>query len=303
MAEPRVHGTARLVDRIITRELNRNSNSISNALIEPLSPDYPYSKNGIFFFCARMGGGKTFQIMRHIMITERLFDRPYYDTIIFTSTSGTLDKTVATLRPQVLSPITYVKDSDLLDYLKQHLRRKMKWYAMVELLKSTRGESIGEPNEIAKHIVEKHRMWKMMKGHRVYDVKRMVDYVTAKSAKYGFTNYPSNTLLVLDDFATNPLIKKVDSELVGLLTKTRHYHLTAIVVAQTWRFVQLNLKRLCTDIVIWKGFSEEDFKKMITQTPGNTSWQSLWSRYSNLTGKHAKMVVHCMTDEVEFEDD
>ncbi len=200
MSEPRVHGTARLVDRIITRELNRNSNSISNALIEPLSPDYPYSKNGIFFFCARMGGGKTFQIMRHIMITERLFDRPYYDTIIFTSTSGTLDKTVATLRSQVLSPITYVKDSNLLDYLKQHLRRKMKWYAMVELLKSpamlaggpsdrsTRGEGpAAEPNEIAKHIVEKHRMWKMMKGHRVYDVKRMVDYVTAKSAKYGFT--------------------------------------------------------------------------------------------------------------------
>ena len=48
------------------------------------------------------------------MITERLFHDPYYDTIIFTSTSGTLDKTVSSLQPQIKTPITYVKEHELI---------------------------------------------------------------------------------------------------------------------------------------------------------------------------------------------
>ena len=283
------------INNIIDKQIKKNKNQINNALIEPLSKDYLFSTNGIYFFCARMGSGKTYQIMKHILLTERLFKKPYYDTIIFTSTSGSLDKTVSTLSKQIKSKINYVQHENLLDTLDRHLKNKMKWYAVMEYLNT------GTISEQFEKILVKHRLFKWMKTKKVIDNKRVLQYAQAKMIKYGFTNYPSNTLLVLDDFATNPLIKKVDSELIGMLTKTRHYHLTAIIVAQTWRFVQLNLKRLCTDIVIWKGFSMEDFQKMITQTPSSLDWKELWEEYSKLEDKHSKLIIHCTTNEYNFE--
>ena len=67
--------------------------------------------------------------------------------------------------------------------------------------------------------------------------------------------------------------------------------------------INLNLKRLCSDIIIGIGFSIEDFQKMITQTPGSFNWKVLWEQYSKLKGKHAKMILHCVTNEVEIEDE
>ena len=94
------------VDKIMSRQIEKNKNVISNAMIEPLTEDYQFCTNGIYFLCSKMSGGKTYFIMRHIMITERLFKQPYYDTIIFTSTSGTLDKTVSSLQHKIVTPIT-----------------------------------------------------------------------------------------------------------------------------------------------------------------------------------------------------
>lgn len=287
---------SKTVDKIIQRQIKKNSKQIENALIEPLSEQYPFSTNGIYFLCARMGCGKTYFIMKHIMITERLFNKPYYDSIIFTSTSGQLDKTATTLQKEIKTDITYVPHEELLPYIQKHIRNKMKFYSVMEYINKK------EVNDIFKKILEKYKMFKWMKGKKIIDVKRVIMYAQAKMKKYGFTNYPTYTLLVLDDFATNPLIKKVDSELVGMLTKTRHYHLTCIVVAQTWRFIQLNLKRLCTDVVIWKGYSMEDFQKMITQTPSSLNWKDLWGQYSQLQDKHSKLIIHCNTNEYCFDE-
>ena len=62
-----------------------------------------------------MGSGKSYFIMRHILLTERMFKTPLYDTIYFTSTSGQLDKTVSSLAPQVKTPIQYVPDTEILE--------------------------------------------------------------------------------------------------------------------------------------------------------------------------------------------
>ena len=286
------------VEGIITKQMSKNKSLIHNALIEPLAPNYHFATNGIYFLCSRMGGGKTYFIMRHIMITERLFKDPYYDTILFSSTSGTLDKTVSSLQPQIKTPITYVKDTELMPYLDKHLKNKMKFYAVMEFINSN-GEQI---NELMQHLIEKHRWIIFIRGKKSYDLRRMIDYVQQKMTKYKFNTYPSNTLLILDDFAGNPLLKKVDSPLARMMTKVRHYHLTVIIAAQTWRFINLNLKRLCSDIVIGVGFSIEDFENMVKQTPGSFNWKALWEQYSKLKGSHSKMILHCVTNTIEIEE-
>lgn len=287
------------VDKIMSRQIEKNKNVISNAMIEPLTEDYQFCTNGIYFLCSKMSGGKTYFIMRHIMITERLFKQPYYDTIIFTSTSGTLDKTVSSLQPKIATPITYVKDTDLMSFLQKHLNNKMKFYAIMEFINSG-GKDV---NEIMRKLIEKYHFIKIIRGNKMYDMRRIVMYAVRKMEKYKFTMYPSNTLLVLDDFAGNDLIKKVDSPLCKIMTKVRHYNLTVIIAAQTWRFINLNIKRLCSDLVIGVGYSMEDFQKMIQQTPSSQDWKILWQQYSKMNNPHAKMIIHCVTNNVEFEDE
>ena len=190
------------------------------------------------------------------MITERLFTKPYYSKIIFCSTSGKLDKTAEVLSKNVKTPNEYIKEENLLPYLKRHLKRKLKYYAMVKHVLS----KMMETNEEMARIISKHSLM---------EIEDRIAYIACKLVQHQTASYPYNTLLVLDDAAGSPLLKNGNSELCRLLTKTRHFNLTCIIALQTLRFVHLNVKRLATDIIYYCGFSKEDFTSMLQQTPNN----------------------------------
>jgi hypothetical protein len=170
---------------------------------------------------------------------------------------------------------------------------KQKFYAMCQFILS----NLQKPNDTMQHIIKKHGF---IKHDKELDREKLFKYMAQKFDKYKFKTYPSNTLLILDDFAGHPLIAKETSPLARIFTKTRHYNLTVIVVCQSWRFVNRNLKRLCTDIVIWKGFSEEDFKNMILQTPTSQDWRSLYEQYKALPDQHASIEIHITANEIQF---
>ena len=228
------------VEELIQDSLRKNQREIEMALIKPLSSEYPFSSNGIYFLIGKMGAGKSFWIWRHIMITERLFNKPYYSKIIFCSTSGKLDKTAEVLSKNVRTPIEYIKEENLLPYLNRHLRRKLKYYSMVKHVMS----KMSETNEEMLRIIRKHSLM---------ELEDRIAYIASKLMKYQTSSYPFNTLLVLDDAAGSPLLKNGNSELCRLLTKTRHFNLTCIIAVQTIRFVHLNVKRLATDIICYSG--------------------------------------------------
>lgn len=102
------------VQELIKESLRKNQKEIEGALIKPLSKDYPFSSNGIYFLIGKPGSGKSFFIWKHIMITERLFKKPYYQKIIYCSTSGKFDKTGETLSKNVQTPIVYLSEDDLI---------------------------------------------------------------------------------------------------------------------------------------------------------------------------------------------
>ena len=230
------------------------------------------------------------------MITERLFKKPYpkgscgyYSKIIFCSTSGKLDKTAEVLSKNVKTPIEYVKEDDLLPYLKRHLRRKLKYYAMVKHVLS----KMAEANEEMARIISKHSL---------NEIEDRIAYIASKLVQYQTASYPYNTLLVLDDAAGSPLLKNGNSELCRLLTKTRHFNLTCIIAVQTLRFVHLNVKRLATDIICYSGFSKEDFTAMLQQTPNNLDIKSTTSEYLNHKGQHDRFIINIVANEAHFEE-
>ncbi len=288
----------RSVDEVIAKELRKSSRVLKAATIRPISNEWQFSTNGVYFLCGKMGSGKTYTIIRHILMTERLSHQSdfKYDLIVFTSTSGSMDKTVCALGSKIKTPVMYVKDDALMSFLTKHIKNKMKYYALMEYVHE------GKDSDELKRLVEKHSMYRLYKGKRVYDDRKIALYLMQRIERYGFTQMPSNTLLVMDDFAGHPLLKDVNSPLARMLTKTRHYHLTAILAVQTWRFVNLNYKRLCTDIVIWKGYSEDDFKSMVKQTPNDQSWRELWERYKGLTDAHSNMSLHITANSIVFDE-
>lgn len=277
----------RKVESIIKEALTKNKRELEHALIKPLHPQYPFSTNGVYFFLGKMGSGKSYQIWKHILVTEQLFKRPYYSLVIYCSTSGQLDKTAEAMMPSVKTPIKFVNEDELMEVLIRHLRRKNKYYS------------------IAKHVLSKlkhtdEEMSRIIKKHSLEDISDRISYIAMKLAQYEMSDYPFHTLLVLDDFAGSPLLKKTDSPLARILTKTRHYNLTVIIVAQTIRFIALNVKRLATDMIIYSRFSDEDFLAILNQTPNNIDKKKALAEYKSLTGQHDKFILNITADRYQF---
>lgn len=268
------------VNNIIKSVVKRNSAELDMALIRPLSNDYKFSTNGLYIFCGKMGSGKTLEIIKHILITDRMNNGDgYYNLIVFCSTSGGLDKTVQAFLPKIKTPIAFVPDSSLLQFLNAHIKMKKKYYSLYKYVNSE-GKKIDDE---FKRLIDKHKLDN--------DEKKLL-YVAQKMMKYNTTKYPLNLLLVLDDFAGHPLINRPDNELCRILTKTRHYNITCILAVQSTKFVIKNLKRICTDLVLWKGVSWDDFYNLMRELPHNFDMKRVWEEYRKLSDPHSKLVMN-----------
>ena len=275
------------VDDILEKIRKKNSKELSYALIKSLTKDYQFCTNGIYLFSGSMGAGKSYEIMRHILMSERLFDEPYYSLIVFCSTSGGLDKTVQTFLPQVKTPIAFMPDTSLLPFLRRHIKIKKKYYAIVQFL----NKNLKQPNDEMKRILTKHGLKKK---------ENILKYIAEKLLKYNTTRYPANLLLVLDDFASNPLLQQKESELNRILTKTRHYNITAIIAVQTVKFIIKNLKRMLTDAVIWKGLSYDDWHDFMRETSHSFDADLLWQKYHALGSQHSHLELHFVANTYKF---
>ena len=277
------------VNKVINEVINRNKSELNMALIEPISPKWKFSSNGIYLFIGKPGSGKTYYLLKHIMMSEKLFDKPYYNRIIFCSTSAGLDKTVLAFSSKLKTPISYVNDEELMPFLRKHIKTKKKYYALYRYVMN----NFKKPEDEVKRIIEK-------KG--LTTKKKQVEYIAKKFNKYGTTRYPLNCLVVLDDMASHPLLQRKESELSRLMTKCRHYNLTFIIAVQTPKFILKNLKRMCTDVVLYKGCEEEDFKNLMKEVSHPWKINDLWEDYRKLENNHGKMIMNLYADSVSFED-
>ena len=95
------------VDKILNEKSNDNKKELDTALILPFSNDYPFCANGVYFYVGRMGSGKTYGVIRHIMITDRFNKgKGYYDQIVVSATSGSMDKTAKTFMVEAESTLS-----------------------------------------------------------------------------------------------------------------------------------------------------------------------------------------------------
>ena len=275
------------VDELLDKVRKKNAKELSFALIKPLTKEYPFCSNGIYLFSGSMGAGKSYEIMRHILISERLFDEPYYSLIVFCSTSAGLDKTMQTFLPKVKTPIAFMPDTSLLPFLRRHIKIKKKYYAIIQFL----NKNLKKPSDEMQRILKKHNLQKK---------EEILKYIAEKLLKYNTSRYPANLLLVLDDFASNPLLQQKESELNRILTKTRHYNITAIIAVQIVKFIIKNLKRMLTDCVLWKGLSYDDWVGFMREISHSFDADLLWHQYHQLQDSHSRLEMHMIANSYKF---
>jgi hypothetical protein len=122
--------------------------------------------------------------------------------------------------------------------------------------------------------------------------QRQQKYVNKKVNDYGEPDYPTNTLLILDDFMSSDLLERKESPVVKLLSKLRHYNITTIISQQSTKGIGRTVRRLTSDVVLWKGIGAEDFNKLLDEMSISVGKDYLWSIYQTLKGKHDYLEIH-----------
>ena len=279
------------VDKEIKSIIKKNKRELETALIKPMHPQHQFSSNGLYLFIGKPGSGKTYYILKHILLSEKLFDKPYYNLIVFCSTSNGLDKTVLAFKDKIKTPLIFLSDTELLPFLEEHVKEKMRYYSMYRFVMN----NFNNPDDTMSEIIRLNGL---------NTKQKLVKYIAQEFNKYNTNRYPLNCLVVLDDFANNELLTNKKSKLHTYFTKCRHYNLTFIIAVQTVKFVPKNVKRMTTDCVIYGGMSEDDFIGLMKELSHPWNNAVLYEKYKVEGAKeHAKLIMNLSALSYKFDYD
>lgn len=274
-------------------ETQRKNKYLKYALLTPIHEKYPYAQNGITAMIASMGSGKTYTYLKLMKQQEVLFDDAFYELIVLCSTSNKFDATVNAFKPLIKkSKLVAIKDTDLLDFLNKYMRRILKFNALNKYMANKK-----DVDEEMKRIEEKHKL--DLNSTKPKDIEKVVKYVTSKIEKYQWRTFPHRCLLVLDDFASHPLLRNRENELPRLLKKLRHFNINVIICVQTTRSIPRDIKRILSDCIIFPGISKDDFIDLMVEGPfGNFDIDESYKLYKQMINKHDKMVFHIAANKI-----
>ena len=283
------------IDELFEKIQTKNKFDLENAMIKPVHEKYPLAQNGIVGLIAPPGSGKSFTYLKLAAQQEQLFNEPFFELIVICSTSNKFDKTVEAYKDVIQkSKLVALKDSDLLSWLNKYMRRILKYNAMMKFIQS----DFKDENEEMTRILNKHRF--KQNGKQTEKQKyEMIKYIANKLSKYGWRTFPHRCLLILDDFASHPLVRSKETEMSRLLKKLRHFNINVMICVQTSKSISKDIKRICTDFILFPGLSETDFIDLMKESmAGKFDRKELWNQYHALTNQHDSFRIHIYANKV-----
>ena len=283
------------IDELFEKIQTKNKFDLENAMIKPVHEKYPLAQNGIVGLIAPPGSGKSFTYLKLAAQQEQLFNEPFFELIVICSTSNKFDKTVEAYKDVIQkSKLVALKDSDLLAWLNKYMRRILKYNAMMKFIQS----DFKEENEEMTRILNKHRF--KQNGKQTEKQKyEMIKYIANKLSKYGWRTFPHRCLLILDDFASHPLVRSKETEMSRLLKKLRHFNINVMICVQTSKSISKDIKRICTDFILFPGLSETDYDDLMKESmAGKFERKELWNQYHALTNQHDSFRIHIYANKV-----
>ena len=280
----------RKVDELFEKISKRNAEELGYAQLKPIDEKFPFAQNGITAMIAPVGSGKSYNYLKIMAKQENLYNEPFYELIVICSTSSKFDKTVMTFKEAIKkSKIVAVKDSDLLDYLNEYMNRIFVYNTIMRFVNN--GLKWDKMDEEMANLLLQHT------GIHIFNtpktIQKGIKFIASTLKELNWKTYPHRCLLILDDFASHPLLRSKETEMSRLLKKLRHFNINVIICVQTVKSIPKDLKRGLSDIIIFPGISQEDFFDLMKEI--NTNFidpKVLWEEYRKIQNQHATITLH-----------
>ena len=295
MSNKTVDEAFKAIDDFFDKVQKENKKDLENAAIKPIHERFPLTQNGITALIAPPGSGKTFTYLKLAAQQEKLFKEPFFELITICSTSNKFDKTVNSFKDCITkSKVVALKDTDLLNWLNKFMRRTLKYNSIMKFIDN----NCKEGDEEIDRILYKHKL----KVNGKQNEKQKIDtikYLATKLEKYNWTTFPHRCLLILDDFASHPLVRSKETEMSRLLKKIRQFNINVMICVQTSRSLSRDIKRICTDFILFPGISEDDFNDLLKESmAGKFDRKELWQQYHSLNNIHDSFRIHIYAGKV-----
>jgi hypothetical protein len=199
-----------------------------------------------------------------------------------------------------------VPEEHAVDFLKKLFQSKTRFYALNRAFMS----NLKDMDEEAHRIFDKHKLVKeprIAKDLEKHDKRNPYNYIFNKFMKNQTFEYPSRTLVILDDAAGSALIQNHLAPIVKIIKTCRHVHATFILSAQTVRDSIKDLKRVVSDIVLFKNVPIADVEKVLKEAsfpyvPGVKDIKKyVMDLHAALPHKRSKLIINVDGDRITTE--
>jgi hypothetical protein len=258
----------RKADRLIQKVLARTNNE--QTLQTTIHPEISFKYNSINLLVARRGVGKTFNVMKELIILSQLPDNGGYTTFLYVS-DKTNDTTVNELIKLIKLKVRQVSYQDVLKVMEDIIDAKS---ALEDAIRK----------DVVDDLTEK----------TVEDLKSTLDLEDIH-----VTEIP-HTAILLDD-AISILKDPKNKKLTNLLFQNRQPRFTIFICVQDVFGLPPNIKRNCDAIWIFAGLTDKHaFGMMCRQLGLDDDIDNFWFKYKQL-GYRDVMIVHYTPNGVEIQ--
>ena len=281
------------IDKKFSKISKQNAAELSYAQLKPIDKKFAFAQNGITAMIAPVGSGKSYNYLKIMAKQEHIFNEPFFELIAICSTSNKFDKTVQTFKDTIQkSKLVAVKDSDLLDYLNEYMNRIFIYNTIMKFVMA--GLPWPKLEDKYPELLDLLRQHVGVYSYRnEKTITKGLKWITSTLSEFGWRTYPHRMLLILDDFASHPLLRSKETEMSRLLKKLRHFNINVIICVQTVKSIPKDIKRGLSDLILFPGISEYDFKDLLKEINMNfIDHETLWNAYKQIDNRHTTIALH-----------
>ena len=241
------------IDGLMSKSAKSHKSGLHQELLNKIPMSDVYT-NSITIAVGKQRSGKTRQIIKQIIKISRMHENTHM-LLYCNKTGGETDKTFESFKSLIEIPIEYVAQ----DHLEARLKELIEYKRMYEgIVKSG----------LTEVIVDDH-------------VQEIVDNLHVED----FTRPYLHTLILLDDIANSPMIKKQTSELNSLMTQCAHISCSFFLAVQYWVGLTPAIKSQCAVVYLFGGFPKEQVRYIFRQAPMNDPFDVIWEKYKELKNR------------------
>ena len=238
--------------------------------------------NSISIAVGKQRSGKTRKILKEIIKISKMHKETHM-LVYCNKTGGHTDKTFESFAKLIKCPIIYVaqddieqKLMDIIDYKNKY--NKFKKMGLDKLYEDqTEGYQGGEFSA---------GMYDVDPGPQLTPQQQSdIQEVFSELHINNFNRDYLHTLVLLDDIANSPLLKKPTSYLNSLMTQCAHINMSFFLAVQYWIGLPTSIKSQCAVIYMFGGFSKQQVRYMLQQISLEDPFEVIWDQYRQCKNK------------------